>query len=268
MNLQFSSSLNMLFFKPSQLKSQLKASYNFNINSLYCDILTAFIECMSDLLVESGVSHIDSENEVSQSSIVGLRTITKNVMKNTVLTNDELSEVFAYSFRYYNGMLYYMDNLPYNNRDIEKFIGKYNNIVFDREGKNMLMYLVLVFYNDMVSKSVKLVKFSGKKTLNGNSLKFSFDDYPEGLRTKLDIMYERFSTMEISDNNSEEGEEVEVVMEAQEDNEPEPETETQEDNEPEAETESETKEETKKEESSKKKKKKKSKKEEVIVEDA
>ena len=109
MNLQFSSSLNMSFFKTSQLKSQLKASYDYNINSQYCSILTAFIETMTDLLVESGVSHIDSDNEVSQSSMVGLRTITKNVMRNTVLTNDELSEVFASSFRNYNGMFYFLN---------------------------------------------------------------------------------------------------------------------------------------------------------------
>ena len=247
MNLQFSSSLNMSFFKTSQLKSQLKAHYEYNINSQYCSILTAIIEKMINLLIEHSVSHIDSDNEVSESSIVGLKTITRNVMRNTVLTDDELSYVFSSSFRNYDSMFWYMDNLPFNSKDIEKFIGKYNNIVFDREGKNMLMYLVLVFYNSIVSSSVRLVKFSGKKTLNGNSLKFSFDGYPEGLRTTLDIVYERFSTMDISDTKSEDGEEeVEVITEAQE-------------------AEPEVEEETKQEESSKKKKKKK--KDEVVVED-
>ena len=122
----------------------------------------------------------------------GLYTITGLVLKNLLYETDKYNFALKY-LRKYSSVTRYHESVFFNIHkvmdNLETKLG--SKLMIDTEPKNMICYLILSLQYDILELSVKMVKYSNRKTLNNSVLEIVYsymlsDDISSKIKLKLD----------------------------------------------------------------------------------
>jgi hypothetical protein len=216
---QITSSLNISDYTSfAQLKKKVKSYLNeincsdFKISNFSKGLVITLVMVLEELLSDC-LKHV-VKNETD-----GLYKITPLIL-NTVI-ND--GSKYAFMLKYiktFNSKLRFNDSIFFNIKKVlDNLESKYGTkLMITVDSANLVSYIILSLQYELVDLSVRMVRYSKKRTLNINALKSSSgfifsEDIKSKVELKLDSIDEDKEKIEVEE------EEVEVEAEVEEDEE-------------------------------------------------
>ena len=107
-------------------------------------LLTATIEKTLHYLVQRSTEMVNFDK-------CDLKTINRVVLRTLVETDEELKDFFIMHLNHFDSNLEYFSNLPVSNKEFKEYLDtKFPNVKLTPKGKNLLCYLLLKVYNDIL----------------------------------------------------------------------------------------------------------------------
>ena len=144
---------------------------------------------------------------VNKDAITGLYIINPFILKGMMNESDKYDYTLKY-LKKYNSNIQYHDSLFFNIKKVlDNLETKHGSkLMIDVETKNMISYILLSLQYEIINMSLKIVKYSNRKTLNNNVLDIVIEQYlNEEIAKKIKLKLD--SSNIVAD---EEGEEDEI----------------------------------------------------------
>lgn len=131
-------------------------------------VVAGVLERIYEIIVSEAVKQVKLDTS-------GLKTITRPVLRNSILLNKELDQYFHMSLRDFNPIQMYNSQLPIVQKELdlllETKIGK--TVHLTSKAKNLLCYTLMIVFLDICRISSLMLQFSGKKTMDHKCVKAS-----------------------------------------------------------------------------------------------
>ena len=138
-------------------------------------VLTSFNEILCKYIIEQALSDVGKDS-------AGLYTLTRPVLRNTVLLNNELAVFFQGRFDKYDQEMKYGSQYCINQKIMTSFINENcgKNINYDDNTYHMIIFLLLKASSVITTTAFKMMQYAKRKTLDENAVITAIDIYFTG----------------------------------------------------------------------------------------
>ncbi len=215
---QITSGLNMSeYVSNAQLKKKIKSYLNeincsdFKMSNYSKGLVITLVMVLEELLSDC-LKHV-VKNETD-----GLYKITPLILNTVINDGTKYSFMLKY-IKTFNSKLRFSDSIFFNIKKVlDNLESKYGSkLMISPDSSNLICYIILTLQYEMVDLSVRMVKYSKRRTLNINVLKSSSGFiFSEDVKSKVELKLD--SIDEDKEKNievEEDGEGVEIEAEAE-----------------------------------------------------
>jgi len=126
--------------------------------------LTAVLEQLTRLVFTNVLQYTNTDKS-------GLRTVTRPVLKYSVCLHRGLNQYYNYPMNSFNKNQVYKDQLPFKEDEIMQVMNSVNRkLMFTPKAFNMLCFLLLEAYLDVMSTAYDFIVFANKRTLGPTAI--------------------------------------------------------------------------------------------------
>lgn len=200
------------------------AGLTFNVNTVKADIreyyqsqnlpmpmfssgqvaVTAMLEKLLDILLKATLQHAEKAKD-------GIKQIVPANIQYAILTDPELKRFFQMKLEDYNDKNVYANSFPVNKQELTAFLDNIDKTVkLDNKGANLMTYLLVEAYHDVLVSASHFLTFAKKRSMNGKCVLAVVNDrFPSGLSKVLETEIVRAVDAVgdvIKEGNEEEGE--------------------------------------------------------------
>lgn len=128
-------------------------------------------------VLEKSLHHLMARALIhTKDDVTGLKTVNHVKLVEVVQQDDQLNFYYQMYMRRFNPSASYSQNLPIEEKEFDGYMEKhFEKVKLTNKGKNMLCYLVLKNYTDILHKMGVHFKYTKKKTLTGDTVKLALE---------------------------------------------------------------------------------------------
>ena len=174
-----------LSFNVNTVKNKLKDYYESQalkspMNAGGQVAITAVLEKFYELLLSACIKNTGVDKS-------GVRMVNRDLLRVSVLLNDEMKEYCSVRLSRFNKDQIYADQTPIARSELEQVMATVDeNMALSEKACNLANYLTLCVFLDLASTCNHLLTFADKKSLTGNCVIFAVKlKFPSGLAHTL-----------------------------------------------------------------------------------